>query len=122
MPPTSEPATPIHPYFTDKARNVFAAAGGDPANAGELAAWAQRVRPTNDSRLGVVVAETGRIVAETRYVPGRVGASYVTAVTDPADDDLVNREVGLAGGALTFRHGQTVHVKFSQVCLGAGAR
>ena len=114
-----EPTPAVHPYFLDKARAVFAAAGGDPANADELAAWAERVRPTGDSRLGVIVTEAGRIVAETRCVPGGAGASYVVAVAEPADSDLVNREAGLAAGALTARHGQTVHVKFSQVCRGA---
>lgn len=116
------PEITVHQYFTDQARAVFTRAGGDPDRSAALAEWAQRVRPTCDSRLGVIVAATGEILAETRHVPNqiRAGGTYVTAATSDADTDQVHREVGLATAALTRRHGPSIHVKFSEVCTGAG--
>ncbi|GEL19324.1 hypothetical protein [Pseudonocardia asaccharolytica] len=110
----------MHPYFTAKAREVLRRGGGDPDHAGPLAAWAEQVRPSGDSRLGVVVAHDGRIVAHTRHAPARVSASYIQAVADDDGDHLVGREVGLAISALSRRHGPCIHVHFSQVCQGPG--
>lgn len=109
----------IHPYFTDKARAVFTQAGGDPDNAGPLAAWAQAARPSNDRLRGVIIAATGEILAQTRHARDRVGASYITAVTHDSDSHLINTVVDLGTAALTRRHGQALHVTFSTVCLGA---
>lgn len=117
--------TPVHGYFADKARTVFAAAGGNPDNAGPLATWAAQVRAGNDSRLGVVVAETGAILAGTRHVPSTIsspGATYVRSVEHDEDASLVGRELGLTLGALRRRHGSAIHVRFSEVCTGRGLR
>lgn len=113
-------AATVHPYFTFKARAAFTAAGGDPDRSDPLAAWAQQARETDDSRLGVVVAETGDILAETRRSTDRVAAAYVRTVTDPADRDLIGLVADLATGALTRRHGPAIHVRYSQVCQGPG--
>lgn len=115
-------STEPRPYFVDKARQVFTRAGGDPAHCGPVAAWAAHARQAGDHRVGVVVAETGQILADTRHVPGRVGATYIRAVTHDTDTHLVGREVGLAVGALRRAHGPAVHVRYSQVCQGAGGR
>lgn len=124
---------PTHPYFTDKARAVFAAAGADPGLSDTLAAWAEAFRagPDYDSRVGVIVAEDGTILAETRHTPATgwsPGATYVTGIhaylTGSAEwDSLVGREVGLACGSLRRLAGQDViHVTASQVCMGAATR
>ena len=108
----------IHGYFVDKARTVFAKAGGHPDRSDALAAWAQDAKAIGDSRRGVIVAETGEILAETRYTPSTAsspGATYVTT------GDVKGREVGLAMGALQRMTGHLViHVKYGEVCQGAG--
>ena len=116
----ANPTATVHPYFTAKARAVFTAAGGDPDHSRPLAAWAQQARETDDPRLGVIVAETGEILAETRRTTGGVAAAYVRAVTDPADRDLVGLVADLATSALGRRHSPAIHVRYSQVCQGAG--
>lgn len=113
------------PYFTAKARSILAAAGGDPDKFGPLAAWAEASRPHGDTTLGVVVAESGAILAETRH-NHLGGASYVTAVhvaeADAARWQLADLEVRMALPRLRRITGQRVlHVTFSDVCLGAGA-
>src|SRR5580765_8068989 len=113
----------IHPYFIDKAAKIFRDAGGDPANSAPLAAWAAAHRPGNDQWLRVIVAADGRILAEARYVPGRVGASYITRVMYDRDRDLIGREMQLTRGTLGRRAETTaIVVTFSQACLGAGPR
>lgn len=117
--------TPIHPYFTAKARAAIGRAGGDPDRADALAAWAQHAHHAHahqaeDTRGGVVVAETGEILAETNWTRGRVGASYIRTVTHDADRYLIGREVGLAVGSLRRAHGPAIHVRYSQVCQGRG--
>jgi hypothetical protein len=115
-------------YFTDKARDMFSRAGGDPDLSGELADWAE-ANAGGDSRLGVIVSEDGRILAETRHVPAIAstpGATYVTAVTDVicADTErVVDREVGLALAALRrITGGGTIHVTYWDVCRGQAVR
>jgi hypothetical protein len=113
-----------HGYFTDKARAVFAGSGGNPDNAGALAIWAEGARARNDSRVGVVVAESGKILAQTRHVPSTAstpGATYITSVTSADYMEALNLEVGLAMGSLHRISGQQViHVKYSEVAVGAG--
>jgi acyl-CoA reductase-like NAD-dependent aldehyde dehydrogenase len=120
MPTPVDPTATVHPYFTAKARDVLARAGGDPTRSEALAAWAQQAREAADSRIGVIVAETGEILAETRRTTGRVAAAYVRAVTNATDRDLVGLVADLATGALARRHGPAIHVRYSQVCQGAG--
>lgn len=114
----------IHPYFVDKARALFRAAGGDPDASAALAKWAQTARETGDSRDGVIVADTGEILAYTRHspaTPSTPGATYVRAVVHDTDSDIRRREVGLAVGALRRRHQvAAIHVRYSQVCEGSG--
>lgn len=114
---------PVHAYFTSKARDVFAAASGDPDNSTALAAWAQAAHddPDMTTRDQVIVAADGTILGQARYVPGRVGAAYVRAVTHDRDRDLIGREVGLAVGSLARSHGaRAIVVTYSQVCAGQG--
>ena len=109
--------TRVHEYFVYKAREAFAAAGGDPDLSGNLAAWAHAAREVGDSRRGVIVSDLGEILAETRYCPGRVGATY--AVT--GGPDVANRELGMAVAHLRRQTGRDVaHVKYGDVCQGAG--
>ena len=113
-------ADTVHPYFTYKARVAFERAGGDPDRSGPLAAWAEQARRVGDPRVGVIVAETGEILAQTRHCPGRVGASYIVTVTHAADGHLIGREVGLAVGGFTRAHGPAIDVRYSDVCQGPG--
>jgi hypothetical protein len=111
-------------YFEDKARAVFERAGGEPGRAGSLAAWARTVHPTRDHRLGVIVAEDGAILAQTRRSkpgPDGVSAAYVTDVYDDADRATLGSEAGLALGQFRRRAGmQVIQVTYSDVCTGAG--
>lgn len=111
-----------HPYFADKAREAFRTAGGDPDHADALAQWAEDAHDIGDPDRGVLVAEDGTLLANTRYSRGRVGATYVED-DDLTKHDLAHREVGMALHALQRQTGQRVmHVKMSSVCRGQGLR
>lgn len=112
-----------HPYFVDKARARLAEAGGDPDNAGPLAAWAEEAKRINDARRGVIVAEDGELIAGTRYhpsTPSQPGASYVDR-EDSARYHLSGNETGLAVAQLSRITGKRlIHVTMPEVCRGAG--
>jgi hypothetical protein len=128
-----------HPYFTAKAREAFTKAGGNPDASDRLAEWAEALRngPDFDSRVGVIVAEDGALLAETRHIPATgwsPGATYVehllvdesaldTSRTNALELRLLSRlELGLACGTLRRLTGQgVIHVTASQICTGAGA-
>ena len=112
-------------YFTAKAREVFARAGGDPNNSVALADWAREALAQGDSHRGVIVARDGRVVAETRRTPSTAyacGGTYIMSVGDGIDPtEILCWEVGLALEALRRRVGQDVlHVRYWEVCQGAG--
>ncbi|MGH3503875.1 MAG: helix-turn-helix domain-containing protein [Nocardioidaceae bacterium] len=111
-----------HPYFVRKARQALADAGGDPSVAGALAAWADDAKQTKDLRAGVIVAEDGEIVAETRYTPATPstpGAAYVTG-EDSKRWGLRGNQVGIALGQIRQQTGRRlIHVTYSEVCQGA---
>lgn len=80
-------------YFRAQADDMFAQAGGDPANAGPLAAWAENTRLHRDwQRLGVIVAYDGTLVAETIRLNAlsparaRVMANAILMAADLADE------------------------------------
>ena len=80
-------------YFEAQARDVMERAGGDPGNAGPLAAWAEDARLHRDwQRLGVIVAYDGTLIAETVRLNIMVGitSTYVVdllvELPDPDDD------------------------------------
>lgn len=107
------------PYFIAKAREYMHKAGGDPDLAGPLADWARAARAINDTNRGVIVAEDGTIVAQTRRMGYPAAASYVTQ-EDAQRYGLHAEEVGLAMGELRRITGQRlVHVTMSDVCCGA---
>ena len=112
--------TTTAPYFTAKAREIFADAGGDPDNSGPLAAWAEAARPSNDTTRGVLVAADGTILGATERTR-LAGATYMVEA-DAARWGMLAPEVGIARATLRRITGQpVVHVTFSAVCLGAGA-
>ena len=111
-------------YFEAQATDVMATAGGDPANAGQLAAWAEDARLHRDwQRLGVIVAYDGTLVAETIRLNVLAGVS-VTYVTDvlvdlPDPGDVDGTILDLACGAIRQQIGQPIiHVPAWQVCSG----
>lgn len=103
-------------YFVAKAREVFARAGGDPANAGALAEWAEEAKQIGDPKRGVIVAEDGELVAATHYVADvGIGASYVVK-DDAARLGLFGDEVGLAAAQISRTLGKRViHVTMPEV-------
>lgn len=117
-----------HKYFRAQADDMFAQAGGDPANAGPLAAWAETTRLHRDwQRLGVIVAYDGTLVAETirlNVLPG-VSVTYVVEllVELPNPSDVDGTILDLACGVIRNQVGQPViHVPAWQVCTGAARR
>lgn len=114
--------TTPHPYFTTKARELFAKAGADPDHASALAAWAEQAGSTGDPDVGVIVAQDGELVAATRYHrggPADAAATYVVQA-DTRRYNLTVNEVGLAIGQLRRITGKRlIHVKQSEVCRGA---
>ena len=80
---------------------------------------AEEARRIDDCDRGVILAEGGELIAQTRYHRG-AGATYVAAeVTTRLG--LVVTEVRLAMGRLTAATGRRlIHVKMGQVCPGAG--
>ena len=114
--------TTVSGYFTDKARAAFKAAGGDPDNAGPLAAWAQHAKQEGRTRVGVIVAEDGTLLAETFRSNGPVEAFYLT----PADTIRLAltgaNAINLAMGTLRRETGQNViHVTAANLINGSGA-
>lgn len=111
-----------HPYFTAKARECFSQAGGDPDNAGALATWAEEAKQIGDSRRGVIVAEDGELLAETRHYPATMSTPGVTYITkaDAQRYGLIVEEVGMAAALSHITGRRTIHVTMSQVCTGAG--
>lgn len=107
-------------YFVAKAREVFSRAGGDPANAGALAEWAEEAKQIGDPKRGIIVAEDGELVAATHYVADvGIGASYVVK-DDAARLGLFGDEVGLAAAQISRTLGKRViHVTMPEVTRGA---
>ena len=108
-------------YFDAKARQVFARADGDPELAGELADWARQARanPECDRRCGVIVTQTGHVVAHTTHIPATPSSGGVTYLC--GDGPEGGRELGLGMAALRRLHGcAVIHVRYSEVCVGAG--
>ena len=99
-------------YFEAQARDVFMAAGGDPANSRPLATWAEDARANRDwRRLGVVVAQDGRLIAET------IRLNVLVDLPDPGDVD--GTILDLACGAIRQQIAMPViHVPAWQVCSG----
>jgi hypothetical protein len=107
-----------HPYFTAKAQALFITKGGDPDNAGALAAWAEQAKANPTPGRGVIVTEDGELIAETLNNP-RAWATYV-ADADAKRWDLWATELGMAMGTLTKASGKSViHVRESDVTSGA---
>lgn len=111
-------------YFAAMAADVFAQAGGDPANSRPLAAWAEDARTNRDWRpLGVVVALDGRLIAETvrlRLLAGLTAVYVAEVLVDLPDAAEVDGTIlDLACGVLRHQIGQPViHVPAWQVCSG----
>lgn len=129
----NEKGISVHPYHRAKAEQVFIKAGGDPANAGPLALWAEQVRNAIRANMirdesgrapvphSVLVAEDGSLVAEAEMspkapAPADVQAIYITKVLHPDlrdrrwPESIMNREHGLACGAAARILGQPVIV------------
>ena len=116
-----------HGYFTDKARDAFTRAGGDPDRSTALATWAEQAHAAGDSHRGVLVDDQGEILADTVHSPATAstpGATYVTDVhLSAARFEIQGREVGLAAGSLRRLTGRgVIHVTYSEVCAGRSVR
>jgi hypothetical protein len=113
----------VHPYYVDKARAVIARAGGpdDTATAMPLARWAPRAALTRDPTIGVIVAEDGELVAETRHMTvNGAGAHYMTK-SDARRLGIGERQAGMAMAEYTARTGRRVIlVTVCEVTTGAG--
>ncbi|ARD42478.1 hypothetical protein [Actinomyces gaoshouyii] len=126
----------VHPYFIIKAAEWMRRAGGDPADAGGLARWAQIAwhaardesgRPTR-SRFryrGVFVAQDGTVLAETRrYGSGELTVDHV----ESADLERLTGETSptvwdMALAAIRRAVGQPVaYCRYSEVCQGPTPR
>ena len=111
-------------YFAAQARDVFMAAGGDPANSRPLATWAEDARANRDwRRLGVIVAQDGRLIAESVRLNVLAGVSVVYVVDLlvelPDPDDIDGTILDLACGAIRQQIAMPViHVPAWQVCSG----
>lgn len=118
--PTDEPETQFalsgHPHFAEKAKAIMTAASGNPANAEQLATWAENAASKGDKPHGCVVSETGEILAETFFSRGDASAASATYVIDNGRWDLGGANLlDRAMYAIECQHGQKViHVKLSQ--------
>ncbi|GAA4924367.1 hypothetical protein [Nesterenkonia rhizosphaerae] len=112
-----------HPYFTERARDVIARAGGNPDNAEALATWAEQAKAEGkDRNAGVLVSQDGALVAETFQTQDEIRASYVTA-DEARQYSLQGNEVGLAIGQIQRQIGQRlIHVKVWAVTEGASKK
>lgn len=103
----------IHPYFVAQARIAMSAVDGDPDKSADLAAWAEAAKTREDVG-GVVVDQSGRLIAETSPRGG-----VIRALT-PDGESLVGWELGIALARAEREIGRCVHIKRSQLCSGAG--
>lgn len=114
---------PEEDYFVLKAREVIARAQGDPDTAGPLAEWARHAKEHGDDRDGVLVAESGRLIAHTRHrlatnaTPGET--RVVEALTEDAGPLVGEHLDSAVAKARRVVGEQVIHVKRSQVCSGA---
>ena len=95
-------------YFRAQARDVMERAGGDPGNAGPLAAWAEDARLHRDwQRLGVIVAYDGTLIAETVRLNIMVGitAVYVVDLLGTFPRGRQRRRATTPGGGRVDSHG-----------------
>jgi hypothetical protein len=102
-----------HGYYVGKAQRAMIDAGGDPDASSELAAWAeaQMAKAAVDRPHGAVVAQDGRVLAETAHTEG---ATYVTRA-GTSQYGLRGNELGLAVSQIERQEGcPVVHVKLSQ--------
>lgn len=125
--------TTIHPYFVAKAAQWMRRAGGRAEDAEDLARWAQiawhadRLGMAGARLRGVVIAEDGTLLAETRRSrePGR-GVSAVCVVPEDLKrltGAAVPNVVDMAMSAIGRAVGRPVrHVRFSEVCQGREPR
>lgn len=128
-------STTVHPYFVAKASEWMRRAGGDPARAGDLARWAQIAWHAGRSAdgapdhtggfryRGVLIAEDGTLLAETRRCGRKRGpkADYVDLgdLRRLTGTDVGPHVVDMALGRIRRAVGQPVaHVRFSEVCEG----
>ena len=116
-------------FFDWKARQIIAAAHGDPDTAGPLAAWAEDVKTNRwdeAAGLGVLVAADGRLVAETRRgkpLPDRPNPAYVTKILDPAVTGIERMVSDMAAADAHQQLGlPVILVTADQVCQGAGPK
>lgn len=126
-------AQPIHPYFLDKAREVFRKAGGDPDSSTELARWAEAAKAGEPARAaagepqpGIVVAQDGTLVATTTWRQANIGARYyVDEILVPCVDEDRKRMTGYAvrdhmPGLGKLVGGQPcIEVRYWEICTGA---
>ena len=116
-------------FFDWKARQIIAAAHGDPDTAGPLATWAEDVRTRRwdeAAGLGVLVAADGRLVAEThrgKPLPDRPNPAYVTRILDPAVTGIERMVSDMAAADAHQQLGlPVILVAADQVCQGAGPK
>ena len=113
-------------YFARKAAAVIVEAGGNPDTASQLATWAQTVRETRPGAvccLGCLVAEDGRVVAETWRSDAYGGQPAATRVLKTLDDDIGAVQPGLVvdmarGECRRLLGCGVIHVPAWRVCQG----
>lgn len=112
----------IHPYFTDKAREAFRRAGGDPDVSAEIAAWAQDARQRGAERDGIIVDQQGTIHAITRHTTSTTGAGarYIREAVSPAVMEQIGTVVDMGMAAMHRQAGPVIHLGYVELCTGAG--
>ena len=140
-----------HPYFVDKARELFTSLGLDPENSGALASWAEAAKTSGDvGGRGIIVSADGSLLAETRQQSYSGGVEFEewnetvigkkpAAVVDPSHRDgrywvvpeavrkhrlsLGTTDSDAGVRQLRLLTGQECrHVRASDVCLGSSRR
>lgn len=112
----------VHPYFMEKAEAVMRRAGGDPAVAGPLAAWAQQAKGQDQTTGGVIVGRDGTILAAYEQVQEGPLCTLRVTREDERRWGLGGTSVlDLATAMIGRKAGQPVIcVGASEVTMGAG--
>ena len=112
----------------DRARAFFERAGGDPKDAGPLAAWAIAAKELGEGKCGVLVAQDGSLIAETVWTrEDRPDGSESYWISELLVDlgkegakEVGKQRVRDALPALRRRTGQPiVEVRYADVCQGS---
>lgn len=109
-------------YFDTKASQAWRQVGGpEGADLTAIAGWARAAKTVDQRNIGILVDEAGRVVAQTECVRGTDGyTTWIVRDCDVAAEAQGRRVLDVEDVIERAAGGQAVHLRFWQLCQGAG--